>query len=188
VTFVSGPLLPDSTIHSLTVIAKRRIQHESQSKNSGTAGRIRATLAPAQTLPHFDHIIIVVQENRTPDNLFGSTPTTAKCQIAEDPFEPGVDIENRGALIGHTGPVCSTPRSIADPLNQGHFYINFTNQWDRGNMDGTCMGRPDRTVCFAYVPRAEADPYFQIAINYGFANYMFQTNEGPSFPAHQFLL
>ncbi|HXM22240.1 MAG TPA: alkaline phosphatase family protein [Terriglobales bacterium] len=30
--------------------------------------------------------------------------------------------------------------------------------------------------------------YFDIATNYGFANYMFQTNEGPSFPAHQFIL
>jgi phospholipase C len=32
------------------------------------------------------------------------------------------------------------------------------------------------------------DPYFNIATNFGFANYMFQTNQGPSFPAHQFLL
>ncbi len=32
------------------------------------------------------------------------------------------------------------------------------------------------------------DPYFNIAQNYGYANYTFQTNQGPSFPAHQFLL
>jgi hypothetical protein len=31
-------------------------------------------------------------------------------------------------------------------------------------------------------------PYFEIATQYGYANYMFQTNQGPSFPAHQFLL
>jgi phospholipase C len=30
-------------------------------------------------------------------------------------------------------------------------------------------------------------PYYYIAAYYGFANYMFQTNEGPSYPAHQFL-
>jgi phospholipase C len=30
-------------------------------------------------------------------------------------------------------------------------------------------------------------PYFDMAKDYGFANYMFQTSEGPSFPAHQFL-
>jgi phospholipase C len=31
------------------------------------------------------------------------------------------------------------------------------------------------------------NPYFDIATQYGFANYMFQTNQGPSFPAHLFL-
>src|SRR5208283_4177506 len=30
-------------------------------------------------------------------------------------------------------------------------------------------------------------PYFDIAAKYGFANYFFQTNEGPSQPAHDFL-
>lgn len=32
------------------------------------------------------------------------------------------------------------------------------------------------------------DPYLQIALQYGWGNYMFQTNQGPSFPAHQFIL
>jgi phospholipase C len=30
-------------------------------------------------------------------------------------------------------------------------------------------------------------PYLDIAHDYGWANYMFQTNQGPSYPAHQFL-
>jgi hypothetical protein len=32
------------------------------------------------------------------------------------------------------------------------------------------------------------NPYYSIATTYGFANYMFQTNEGPSMVAHQFLI
>jgi hypothetical protein len=31
------------------------------------------------------------------------------------------------------------------------------------------------------------NPYLQLATQYGWANYMFQTNQGPSFPAHQFI-
>jgi phospholipase C len=31
------------------------------------------------------------------------------------------------------------------------------------------------------------NPYLQIATQYGWGNYMFQTNQGPSFPAHQFI-
>jgi len=31
------------------------------------------------------------------------------------------------------------------------------------------------------------NPYLDLATQYGWANYMFQTNQGPSFPAHQFI-
>jgi phospholipase C len=41
---------------------------------------------------------------------------------------------------------------------------------------------------YSYVSDPAIGPYWQIAEDYGFANYMFQTNQGPSFPAHQFLL
>jgi len=60
-------------------------------------------------------------------------------------------------------------------------------------MDGACaitaaacanLSNPEYT----YVQASDVAPYFQIAKQYGYANYMFQTNQGPSFPAHQFLL
>ena len=41
---------------------------------------------------------------------------------------------------------------------------------------------------YAYVSDPAVAPYWQIAEDYGYANYMFQTNQGPSFLAHQFLL
>jgi hypothetical protein len=48
---------------------------------------------------------------------------------------------------------------------------------------------PTQNVPFAYVNNdsGQIQPYLDIAKAYGFANYMFQTNQGPSFPAHQFL-
>lgn len=41
---------------------------------------------------------------------------------------------------------------------------------------------------YSYVIRSDLQPYFDIATSYHFANCMFQNNEGPSFPAHQFIL
>jgi len=35
---------------------------------------------------------------------------------------------------------------------------------------------------------SEVPPYFQMAKQYTFGDRMFQTNEGPSFPAHQFII
>jgi hypothetical protein len=40
---------------------------------------------------------------------------------------------------------------------------------------------------YTYVDKSQAQPYFDMTTAYGFANYMFQTSEGPSYPAHEFL-
>jgi phospholipase C len=78
-----------------------------------------ATFAYAQTLPTFQHIIVIVQENRTPDNLFGSNTT----------FEPGVDLATaRARYSGASEPVSipatrtsigKTSTTITDPARAG---------------------------------------------------------------------
>jgi len=39
---------------------------------------------------------------------------------------------------------------------------------------------------YAYVQYKDVAPYFQIASQFGYANFFFQTNQGPSSPSHQF--
>jgi phospholipase C len=41
---------------------------------------------------------------------------------------------------------------------------------------------------YMYVQQSDVQPYFDMAEQYTFGDRMFQTNEGPSFPAHQFLI
>ncbi|PYX25388.1 MAG: hypothetical protein DMG82_05225 [Acidobacteria bacterium] len=41
---------------------------------------------------------------------------------------------------------------------------------------------------FQYVNPSDVAPYFQLAQQYTFGDRMFQTNQGPSFPAHQFII
>ena len=41
---------------------------------------------------------------------------------------------------------------------------------------------------FMYVKPADVQPYFALAEQYTFGDRMFQTNQGPSFPAHQFII
>jgi phospholipase C len=65
--------------------------------------------------------------------------------------------------------------------------------YDNGKMDGAgdviCRGVCPEHPQFTYVDNTQhaLDPYLKLATQYGWANYMFQTNQGPSFPAHQFL-
>jgi phospholipase C len=145
----------------------------------------------------FKHIIIVVQENRTPDNLFGSSPPSGATCESGDPFESGVDIDNGAPnkKQGQLNPTCNVSTPLANMCNPAHNHIDFVNECDLTGgaclMDGACSNASSNCsgTCpqYAYVPQSDVQQYFQIAETYGFANYMFQTNEGPSFPAHQFL-
>ncbi|HEX8816497.1 MAG TPA: alkaline phosphatase family protein, partial [Terriglobales bacterium] len=167
-----------------------------------------SNLSAAQIQPGtFKHIIIVVQENRTPDNLFGSEPPAGVCSN-DYPFETGVDIVDGGNGTPYQGSnhlICSIPLSITGVYSQSltadpdHSHDGSPDQpggwvsdYDKGNMDGFCHEYDNSKwngICpsYSFVPQTEVQPYFDIATNYGFANYMFQTNEGPSFPAHEFL-
>lgn len=172
---------------------------------------LTATLAYTQTIPAgaFKHIIIVVMENRTPDNLFGIASKPGKCGV-ENPFQPGVDIYNGGSnnMPGVPNPTCnmSLPLSawdadagvnkIIDP-DHGHDAkyptpSGWVADYDNRSQDGFCheygkLNWAHPCPSYSYVQKSDVQPYFDIATAYGFANYMFQSNQGPSFPAHQFL-
>jgi phospholipase C len=139
--------------------------------------------AYAQTVPVFKHVILVVQENRTPDNLFGSNPS----------FEPGVDIASNGVTSsGVTVPL--TPLPLQDCYDVAHTHASFeaalTQGFDQEPILSTqCTKALPANPQFKYADNSNGtvQPYFDLALNNGFANRMFQTNQGPSFPAHQFL-
>src|SRR5260370_9586167 len=54
---------------------------------------------------------------------------------------------------------------------------------------GTCLTQPQVRLVqnSSGGRRGILDPYLTLATQYGWANYMFQNNQGPSFPAHQFI-
>jgi phospholipase C len=145
-------------------------------------------VASAQTIPPgtFKHIVIIVQENRTPDQLFGAGPNN-NC-TAENPFETGVDVVNGGPAKGK-GTQCNVSLPLNVTNDPNHEYIaGWLPDYDSGAQDGFCQ-IVKNGVClqYSYVQQSDVQPYFDLASAYGWANYMFQTNEGPSFPAHQFL-
>jgi hypothetical protein len=166
-----------------------------------------AVVAQAQTYqppPHFNHIVIIFQENRTPDDLFGANPGNGAVCGAEDPFEAGVDIQNGGPNKAAGGAItCMTP--LTDLKSGGSYHshlqtdpngvkVGWVPQCDANadgvcQMDGACHS-DEYPNCpeYTYVVRSVVQPYYDIATNYGWANYMFQTNQGPSFEAHQFIL
>jgi phospholipase C len=109
-----------------------------------------------------------------------STPLSSV--VGKGDSEPGFDYDPDHAHSAW-GSACDAP-VITDPSTMcamdGFNYV--TVSCDTG-VKG-CPGTPYPT--YAYVQYSDVAPYFQIASQYGYANYMFQTNQGPSFPSHQF--
>jgi phospholipase C len=135
------------------------------------------------------NVVIIFQENRTPDNLFGSNPY----------FLPGVDIATNG-INSQGQQIPLTPVPLANNYDLSHAHMAFVNMYDNGKMDGAnkvavscaagAQNCPPANPQFKYVDNSTGnlDPYFQLAEQYTFGDRMFQTNQGPSFPAHQFII
>ena len=174
--------------------------------NHATA-RYLALFVLASTLTHaqissFKHIIVVFQENRTPDNLFqglcaaphgNSTSCSTKPSSTQYNIQTGNWLDKKST--GGTIKPASTP--FVGVFDLGHRHSSFTNSCDKVNgvckMDNfassTCTGTCPSKPALKYVDYSSGilDPYLDLATQYGWANYMFQTNQGPSFPAHQFI-
>ena len=79
-----------------------------------------------------------------------------------------------------------------------HSHSAFTNEYNNGGMNGfdrVFSGCKARATCpaqaaasYGYVPQSETQPYFALAEQFAFGDEMFETNEGPSFPAHQYIV
>jgi phospholipase C len=133
----------------------------------------------------FQHIVIIFQENRSTDNLFHDPVLMAR----------GADIATTG--VNSKGQkIQLKPLSLATPFDLNHQHKAFVQMFDNGKMDGAdkvevmCVVRncPPPNPQFSYVNPADVQPYFQMAEQYTFGDRMFQTNQGPSFPAHLFII
>jgi phospholipase C len=135
----------------------------------------------------FKHVVVVVQENRTPDNLFHGLLTWPSINPKNYKIAK-VGVNSAGQVI----PLAPVPLGITYDLDHSH--TAFLAMYDGGKMDGAdkivcTVGKCPANAQFKYVDNSQhiLDPYLTLAAEYGWANYMFQTNQGPSFPAHQFL-
>jgi phospholipase C len=133
------------------------------------------------------HVIVIFQENRSTDNMFHDPVLIAH----------GADIANSG-LNSEGQEIPLQPRPLIDSYDPYHYRQQFLEMYDGGKMDGAdkikvICSNGNGNGCippnpqFAYVEADGVAPYFQMAETYTFADRMFQSNQGPSFPAHQFI-
>jgi phospholipase C len=162
-----------------------------------------SSLGSAAQISSFQHVIVIVQENRTPDNLFYELcrpPYGSASSCSTTPTGSQYDIQTRNWLdkTSSTGITQPAAVALASAYDPDHTHASFLSTCDLNaagacKMDGAalggCTGTCPADAQFTYVPNSKGilNPYLDLATQYGWSNYMFQTNQGPSFPAHQFL-
>jgi phospholipase C len=140
------------------------------------------TPLPAQKIRH---IVIVIQENRSFDYLFHGFP--------------GADTVTSGRTSnGSTVPLSKVP--LDAPYDLQHQYAAARDSMDGGRMDGFDKNPPDYpsgkppnytpppNPAYAYAPRLQVDPYFDIAKSYVVADRFFTSAADGSFVNHQYLV
>lgn len=132
----------------------------------------RALQSPIQ------HVVIIVQENRSVDNLFQSLP--------------GADTQSYGQTTHGHQKVQLQPESLTAPYDLSHTHTAWMTEYNNGGMNGfnneSCKGVCVKNAAYAYAPSSQAQPYHTLAETYAFADRFFETDQGPSFPSHQYLV
>jgi phospholipase C len=177
------------------------------------------TVPPPPPPAKIEHVVIIFQENRTPDNLFyglclaSNGSLNNMCAVNAGPAQYEIQTSNwlnNQVAGGITQPGVidlGTVGTNPDNYDLSHANSAFVEMCDLNAsgvclMDGADLITPSCTATtppspncpappnpgFMYVNPADVQPYLTMAQTYTFADHMFQTNEGPSMPAHQFII
>jgi phospholipase C len=109
-----------------------------------------------------------MQENRSFDNLFNRFP--------------GADTVQSGMNLGANVPLRPTPLGNGPDLD--HTHTGWWKQWDNGKMDNFATNGP----AYSYIDPNETASYWALAKEFTLGDRMFQSNTGPSFVAHQYMI
>ena len=148
--------------------------------SSQRAGSVR-TKRGSPTNP-IQHVVVIVQENRSVDNLFNGFPGANTVTQGRNSKGQYVALE---------------PQNLDSQWSVDHSWKSFNREYDNGKLDGFDLVRShdsngksnhDKTFAYAYVPKNQVKPYWDMASIYGLSDETFQSNAGPSFPAHLYLI
>ena len=156
------------------------------------------TTAPG---PQIQHVVVIMQENRTFDGVFQGYP--------------GANTQSFG-FDSHGNKWNLQPISLAYPTDINHLRIQFLANYDGGRMDGfdkeifsftSCPVTHDflndpscwvygthfppgstTPLAYAYVPRTEVQPFWDMAAQYAIGDNFFPSNNGPSYVSHQYMI
>jgi phospholipase C len=126
------------------------------------------------TLWPIKHVVFLIKENRTFDNLFGTFPGANGVSFGFDngirrPLTPGTD----GGIGSEDIPHC---------------YICSRTAWDHGKMDGFNQSAVSDQWSYTQLQRSQLPNYWHWATQFVLADRFFSSAQGPSFPNHLYAI
>ncbi len=130
---------------------------------------------PAKKGNHFTHIVIMIQENRTFDNLFATFPGAEGTRVGKT----------------HNGTLRLRVANLESPISPSNGHGPWLQDFNNGRMNGfdlVPIGNVPGTYVYEYVNPAQIRPYWALAKQYVLSDHTFQTEGSGSFTAHQDLI
>ena len=148
---------------------------------------------PAQTDEMIQHVVIIIQENRTVDNLFQGFPGADTQSYGYNSENQQIDLQQVGLKtswdLGHNS------QSFFAACNGQGSYPGTDCQMNGFNNEQVDCGHHGQPSCpnanppYSYVPPSETAPYFSMGEQYVFADEMFASNfDESSFVSHQYII
>jgi phospholipase C len=125
-----------------------------------------------QTKWPIKHVVIVMQENRSFDHMFGTFP-------GADGVSVGLDDGQRRPLTHLTA------QRIPDVP---HCWVCATTDYNHGKMDGFNQDPISDTYAYTQLHRSDEPNYWSWAANYTLADHFFSAERGPSYANHLYTI
>src|SRR4051812_17380913 len=133
----------------------------------------RVDAARFPTATPIKHVVFLVKENRTFDQLFG--------------LFPGADGTTTGRMDGRTVPLTQgIPQRLPEDLV--HSYEHALQDYNDGAMDGFGYSAFARKAAYTEAVRSDVPSYWTWAERYVLGDRFFASVNGPSFPNHLFTI
>ncbi|HEY1653813.1 MAG TPA: alkaline phosphatase family protein [Candidatus Tumulicola sp.] len=130
------------------------------------------------------HVIIIVQENRSFDNLFQGYPGADTVSKGKNSKGKTIALQpvslSREYVIDHSAAAMFSACNGTGLLPGTHCRMNGFDQ------EGTALGPTNPQ--YVYVPHQESKPYFDMAREFVLADRMFQSHLDESFVSHQYII
>ncbi|HET6274993.1 MAG TPA: alkaline phosphatase family protein [Candidatus Cybelea sp.] len=138
-----------------------------------------------------DHVVIIVQENRTFNDFFATFP-------GADGTTTGGVVKNMACKpkIRQNRTIALKKSNLVDRQDMNHSYrTGYSIAYDGGKLDAFDVlhfnagkGGPECLTPYQYTDPMQIQPYWQMATQYTLAEHMFTTQGSDSFTAHQDLI